>query len=388
VSETIQQVAARLAGLPQAGGAASVEAALLLAAVEACPVNITISDLRRPDHPLTYVNPSFTQTTGYAAAEVLGRNCRFLQGPETSPEAVQAIRDAVAARRPLSIELLNYRRDGTPFLNRLELGPVTDRTAGIDAYIGIQTDITAFRAAETTRREREKLEALGRLAGGFAHELNNLLQPIVTYADLLGARLADDDPETAEQVSAILESAKAARDIAGKVLHFARRSAPDAEAAPAGQRLAEAVRFAARLLPPGVTLQVSALEEMTAPWAVDATELVQVLGNLFKNAADAMQGRGRIAVSAAQRGNRLVLRVADDGPGMDAATAARVFEPFFTTKRLGEGTGLGLSAVWGLVEGWGGRITLDTAPGRGARFVIEVPINMPAGTTPRTAPAI
>jgi two-component system NtrC family sensor kinase len=127
---------------------------------------------------------------------------------------------------------------------------------------------------------------------------------------------------------------------------------------------------------------------MTAPWAVDATELVQVLGNLFKNAAEAMQGRGCIAVSAAQRGNRLVLRVADDGPGMDAATAARVFEPFFTTKRLGEGTGLGLSAVWGLVEGWGGRITLDTAPGRGAQFTIEVPINMPAGATPRTAPAI
>jgi PAS domain S-box-containing protein len=358
------------------------QAAMLRAAVEACPVNITISDLRRPDHPLLYVNPSFTATTGYTAEEVIGRNCRFLQGPDTDPKAVQAIRAAIAARRSISVELLNYRRDGTPFLNRLELGPVNDPVAGIDAYIGIQTDITAFRAAETTRREREKLEALGRLAGGFAHELNNLLQPIVTYADLLGARLAGQDEATAEQAAAILESAKAARDIARKVLDFARRSAADAALTPAGERIAGAVRFASRLLPPGVAVDCAGLEELSAGCAVDATELIQVMGNLFKNAADAMDGRGRITVRAWQRGERLLLSVADDGPGMDDATAARVFEPFFTTKAMGSGTGLGLSAVWGLVAGWGGRISLDTAPGRGARFTIDIPLNTALGGQP------
>jgi PAS domain S-box-containing protein len=133
------------------------ETTLLRAAVHACPVNVTISDLRRPSHPLCYVNASVCETTGYAAEEVIGRNCRFLQGPESDPAVVAAMREAIAARRPISVELLNYRRDGTAFRNRLELAPVTDPARGIDAYIGIQRDITAFRAAETTRREREKL---------------------------------------------------------------------------------------------------------------------------------------------------------------------------------------------------------------------------------------
>ena len=370
--DTVVQPVTTVCGLPRGN-----EAALLRAAVEACPVNITISDLRQPGHPLIYVNPAFTRTTGYTAADAIGHNCRFLQGSETDPAKVKALRDAISARRSIAVELVNYRRDGRPFLNRVELAPVIDPAAGIDAYIGIQNDVTSARAAEATRREREKLEALGRLAGGLAHELNNLLQPIVSYADLLGARLRPEDDETAEQLAAILESARAAGDITRRVLNFSRRSAADAAAAPAGERISDAVRFAKRLLPPGVTVTVEGLDDLGASCAVDATELIQVVGNLFKNAADAMHERGRIAVCVARHDRTVVLTIADDGPGMDAATAARAFEPFFTTKPTGRGTGLGLSAVWGLVQGWGGQISLETAPGQGARFNIEVPL---AGT--------
>jgi PAS domain S-box-containing protein len=354
------------------------ETTLLSAAVEACPVNVTISDLRRPGHPLCYVNAAFCRTTGYAAGEVIGRNCRFLQGPDSDPAAIAAMREAIAARRPISLELVNYRRDGTPFLNRLELAPVTDHARGIDACIGIQRDITAFRAAETTRREREKLEALGRLAGGFAHELNNMLQPIITYAGLLGEQLPPGDATTAEELAVMLDCARAAGDIARQVLHFSRRSAADARPEPAGERIGHAVRFAMRLLPPDVTVAVAGLDALRGSCTIDATEMIQVVGNIFKNAADAMAGRGTIRVSAVERGTVLVLTVADDGPGMDAATAGRVFEPFFTTKPTGQGTGLGLSAVWGLVRGWGGQISLDTSPGRGARFTVEVPLAPPA----------
>jgi PAS domain S-box-containing protein len=361
------------------------ETALLRAAVQACPVNVTISDLRRPGHPLCYVNPAFCETTGYAAEEVIGRNCRFLQGPESDPAVIAAMREAIAARRSISVELVNYRRDGTPFRNRLELAPVTDQARGIDAYIGIQRDIAAFRAAETTRREREKLEALGRLAGGFAHELNNMLQPIIIYAELLGARLPPGDAGTAEEVAVMLDCARAAGDIARQVLHFSRRSAADAQPVPAGERVAHAVRFATRLLPPGVTVTLRGVEALDRSCAIDATEMIQVMGNLFKNAADAMGGRGAIGVSALERDGILVLTVEDDGPGMDPATAGRVFEPFFTTKPTGQGTGLGLSAVWGLVRGWGGQISLATAPGCGARFTIEVPLAAPAVPAPSSS---
>jgi len=202
----------------------------------------------------------------------------------------------------------------------VELAPVIDLAAGIDAYIGIQNDVTSARAAEATRREREKLEALGRLAGGLAHELNNLLQPIVSYADLLGARLRPEDDETAEQLAAILEPARAAGDITRRVLNFSRCSAPDAAAAPAGERIGDAVRFAKRLLPPGVTVTIEGLDDLGASCAVDTTELIQVVGNLSKNAADAMHERGRITVSAARQDRIAVLSIADDGPGVDAAT--------------------------------------------------------------------
>jgi len=354
--------------------AAGQKVALLRAAVEACPVNISISDLRRPDHPLIYVNPAFSKTTGYTAEQAVGRNCRFLQGPDTDPAVVRTLREAIAERRPVSVELVNYRCDGTRFLNLVELAPVRDLAAGVDAYIGIQHDVTAARQAESTRREREKLEALGRLAGGLSHELNNLLQPIVSYADLLGSRLRSSDTETAEQLAAILECAQAAGNIARSVLNFSRRAAADAAAAPARERIGDAIRFARRLLPTTITLTIEEADDPDAHCAVDGTELIQVVGNLFKNAADAMGGNGEIRVRAVRCGNELVLTIADDGPGMAPEIAARAFEPFFTTKPAGRGTGLGLSAVWGLVQGWGGRISLQTSPGNGARFVIELPL--------------
>lgn len=366
---------ARLSDKPVHALPPGSETALLYAAVQACPVNITISDMSQPDHPLIYVNPAFTRTTGYTSEDVIGRNCRFLQGPDTDNAKIQALRDAISVRRSIEIELVNYHRDGTQFLNRVQLAPIINAGAGIDAYIGIQHDVTGARAAEATRREREKLEALGRLAGGLAHELNNLLQPIVSYADLMGCRLQPDDAETAEQLAVILDSARAASDITRRVLNFSRRSTADAAPAPAGERISDGVRFAQRLLPPGVTLTVEGLSDLDVSWAVDSTELIQVLGNLFKNAADAMEGRGTLTIRAAKLDGRVVLTVSDDGPGMDPAIAARAFEPFFTTKPVGVGTGLGLSAVWGLIQGWGAQISLKTAPGHGACFTIEVPVS-------------
>jgi PAS domain S-box-containing protein len=353
---------------------AAHEAFVLRAAVEASQVNVTIADMSQPDGPIIYANAAFYRTTGYTPDEVIGRNCRFLQGPDTDRHMVRRMREAIAARVPFTGEILNYRRDRTAFLNRLELAPLVDRGAGLDAYVGIQRDITAFRAAETCRREREKLAALGRLAAGFSHELNNLLQPIVTYADLLAGRLATGDEEASEQLGVILNSARAARSVTAQVLRFARVRAATGLTAPAARLLGDAVRLAARLLPPGVELAVSGIDDVLEECDLDATELLQVFSNLLKNAADAMSGQGLIRIEGHAEAGSLVVTVADTGPGMPPETAARIFEPFFSTKAAGSGTGLGLSTVWGIVTGWGGSISVDTAPGRGARFTLVMPL--------------
>ena len=347
---------------------------VLFAAIEACPVNITIADLSRRDAPLFFVNRAFCDTTGYAREEVIGRNCRFLQGEGTDEEAVAQMRRAIADRRPLTVELVNYRRCGMAFLNRVELAPVRDPARGIDACIGIQRDITAFRAQEASRQQREKLEAIGRLASGLAHELNNLLQPIVLNAALLAEGRLGAEDQREEALADMLGCARAARALTGRVLQFARRSAEEARAEPASQRLGEAVRVASALLPPGVRLVLRGLEGLEGPCPVALGELVQVFGNLFKNAAEAMAGDGMIEVEAVDDGEAVRVRVTDSGPGIDPACAARVFEPFFTTKPPGEGTGLGLACVWGLVRGWGGSIVLDTKPGPGASFVVTIPV--------------
>ncbi len=320
-------------------------AALLRVAVDASPVCITISDLRRDDALLIFVNDQFCRTTGYTREQVIGRNCRFLQGEGTDRSVVARMREAIARREPVSIELINYKRTGEPFLNRLDLAPVRDSRLEIDAYVGVQRDITAFRAAEATRREREKMEALGRLASGVSHELNNLLQPIITYGGMLAARPEMAEAEYAEQINAIVDCASVAWDITAQVLHFARSGVALSEAEPLSRRRGEAIRMASRLLPPGVSLSIEGVEDLSAACAIDTAELLQVLGNLFRNAADAMDGKGSVRLAAVMEDTTLVPSVSDTGPGVPPELWSRIFEPFFSTKPPGRGTGLGLATA-------------------------------------------
>ena len=144
-------------------------------ALDVAAEGVTIADARLPDRPLIYVNEGFERVTGYPAAEVLGRNCRFLQGPDTDPAAVAEIRAAVAGERECVVEILNYRRDGTPFWNRLSITPVRDETGEVTHFIGIQSDVTARRKAEEgLRRAKEALEHELRLA---ARVQQSLLPP-------------------------------------------------------------------------------------------------------------------------------------------------------------------------------------------------------------------
>ena len=359
-------------------GEAQRTGVLLRAAVEASPVNLTISDAREPDMPLIFVNDAFCRTTGYARAEVIGHNCRFLQGADTDPATVDRLRSAIREGRAVSVELLNYRRDGQPFWNYLNVAPVHDTDGQVTAYVGVQHDTTEERRAAETERQRQKLEALGKLAGGVAHEINNLLQPALAFPDLIQDALPADASEEREWLGLIESHALQARGIVGDILAFARAERGRVAALDATEQVTAALDFVQGLVPASVSIQRAGALADGQPvgrfMGADG-ELKQILANLIGNAAHAMQLKGAVTVTLAPTavGNALRLDIADTGAGMRAEVRARVFEPFYTTKGVGEGTGLGLSIVYGIVQRWGGEIQVESAPGKGTRFTITLP---------------
>jgi PAS domain S-box-containing protein len=249
-------------------------------------------------------------------------------------------------------------------------------------YVGLWTDVTEIKRVEAERRllERQlyhsqRLEALGTLAGGVAHEINNALVPIVALTKLVIPKLPEESRER-RNLETVLVGAERSRDLVKQILAFSRKEgAPRrGEAVDLGALLHDALRMMRASLP--ATIRI---EQTVAPISRvlgDASELHQVIVNLVTNAAQAIGdalGAILVRLAPAADGGHVRLSVADTGCGMSEETKARVFEPFFTTKDAGKGTGLGLSVVHGIVKEHGGSITVDSAPGRGTSFEILLP---------------
>ncbi|MDY3562233.1 PAS domain S-box protein [Gemmata sp. JC673] len=367
-------------------------------AIHAVTQGIIITDAQRPDHPIVFVSPGFERLTGYSAAEALGRNCRFLQGQDTDPAAVGRVRDALRDERTCTVELLNYRKDGTAFWNELSLSPVRDGGDRVTQYVGVQTDVTQRRALEDQFRQAQKMEAVGQLAGGVAHDFNNLLTVINGFSELALRQLPPDDPCQA-LVTEIRDAGERATRLTRKLLTFSRKEVVepvvlDLNAVTDGTRgmlrwlLGEGVRLVVQLDPK--------LDRVRA----DAGHIEQVILNLAVNARDAMPNGGTLTVGTSNvtsdgpdgpghvpAGRYVRLAVADTGVGMTAEVQAKIFEPFFTTKGVGQGTGLGLSTVYGIVQQTGGHIRVASAPGRGAAFEVYFPSvgRVPADAQPAHA---
>jgi signal transduction histidine kinase len=241
--------------------------------------------------------------------------------------------------------------------------------------------------AELVARERRRiaqhdrrLAALGQLVGGVAHELNNLLQPIRGMAEL-GLRDVPPSGTLHTYFAIVFASAEQAACIVRGILGYLRQEAPQLRPLAIAGALEKSVDFARIGIVPGLRLGLEIVDR-DAVVIGDESELTQIVLNLVQNAGRAMQGRGDIVVRlerapAAMRpaGAAVRITVSDDGPGMEAAVAAQAFEPFFTTRPPGEGTGLGLAIVREIVRAWGGEVSLDTAPGRGTRVTIALPVH-------------
>ena len=295
-----------------------------------------------------------------------------------------AVRQRLHAVGQLRGELKVRRPDGetrdVEFSGRTHIAP--------GLHFTIFRDVTALRRAEGQLRQAQKLEAVGRLAGGVAHDFNNLLSIILSYTDLILDALKPDDPLRAD-----LEEVKAAglrsTDLTRQLLAFSRRQVLQPRVLVLNEIVTGMERMVRRLLGEGITL--SLVPSPTLGRAeVDPGQIEQVILNLAVNARDAMPRGGELTIATANvhldgtsgpegvKGSFVCLTVTDTGSGIDAATRSHIFEPFFTTKDVGQGTGLGLATVLGIVQQSLGHIEVVSEPGKGATFTVVVPTNTEA----------
>jgi signal transduction histidine kinase len=290
------------------------------------------------------------------------------------------------------------RKDGSDFPVHMTRANSLD-AEGRPACALLLRDISEQRRAEDVarrhvevERRQEKLAALGRLAGGVAHEMNNFLQPVIGLTSLelsiLPQAGTEQERETRENLEMVLECGQQMRSIVKKILTFARKDNPVAEPVDFPAALRSAITFVRGLLPPGIRVDEAIGEEASGSAIILAGQLTQVMTNLAVNACHAMHGRGTLSITlrrlllaeqtealGVRPGAYFAVAVSDSGHGMDAATVAQIFEPFFTTKPVGEGTGLGLSMVYGVLRDWGGTVVVDSAIDRGTEFTLCVPVS-------------
>jgi signal transduction histidine kinase len=247
--------------------------------------------------------------------------------------------------------------------------------------VSLIEDVTQRRELEEQLRQSQKMDAIGKLAGGIAHDFNNLMTAVLGYSDLLLGKLNGDDQATREKVEGIRDAALRASDLTRQLLAFGRRQMLQTRDVDLRDVVLRSENLLRRLIGEDVRLDAVVASEPVFVRA-DPTQLDQVVINLAVNAREAMPGGGTLTIVVAAEEGEAVLAVGDTGVGIDEETRARIFEPFFTTKPFGEGSGLGLSTVDGIVAQSGGTIGVSSAPGRGTVFTVRLPLVEAPATVP------
>ncbi len=352
---------------------------------------ILVSDVERR---ITNYNPAFEALFGYSTGEIVGEKVGLLY---ESPEAADAASLLAQERQdsPLWVHRANFKtKEGRVFPAEVNVSHLRDTETGDRVgMVGIIRDVTEIRLAEKEREaltaqltQAQKLESVGRLAGGVAHDFNNMLAVILGHAELALAASGLED-SVREDLSEIRSAADRSARLTRQLLAFARRQIISPAVLDLGESLAGMSKMLRRLIGENIEL-VSRAEPDLWPVKIDPIQLDQILANLVVNARDAIDGSGHVTIEAGNQtidddyamqhpdalpGDFVVLSVSDDGAGMTSEVMAHLFEPFFTTKPRGEGTGLGLATVYGIVRQNGGFVNVYSEPGRGTTLRIYIP---------------
>jgi len=319
---------------------------------------------------------------GWTAAEVFGRKVTDFLYPD--PAVYATINQALLAKGDWSGELHHLTRSGKKVIVSSRATLMRDEQGNPKSVLIINTDITEKKQLEAQFLRAQRMESIGTLAGGIAHDLNNILAPISICAQIM--RMKPLDKETEEMVDRIETSAHRGAEVVRQVLTFARGIEGERALLQPRHLLKEVLKIAQDTFPKSIAITYSVGEDLW-PITGNATQLHQVLLNLLVNARDAMPAGGKLRCTAenllvedakrllpgSKAGPYVLLQVNDTGAGIPADLLEKIFEPFFTTKELGKGTGLGLSTVLGIVKSHGGTVNVYSEPGQGTSFKIYLP---------------
>ena len=361
----------------------------LHALIEASPLAVVVGDTSGTVHVW---NPAAVRMFGWTEAETIGRPNPLLSSGG-APELRATCNLVLLGEKFSNTEICCRARDGSELVLAFSGAPLLDAQGNVSSMMAIMADITdskkaedALHRSEEQLRQSMKMEAVGKLAGGVAHDFNNLLSVITGYSELLLLRTDDRNPARRE-IEEIHKAGERAAALTHQLLAFSRRQVLKPKLLRMDEVLENIAKMLRRLIGEDIEFATEAEEGL---WTVqaDPSQIEQILMNLCVNARDAMPGGGKLTVAmgnvvlespfverelAIPPGSYAVLRVSDNGIGMDEGVLSRIFEPFFTTKAQGKGTGLGLATVYGIVKQSDGYIRVESAPGKGTTFTVYLP---------------
>jgi PAS domain S-box-containing protein len=351
--------------------------------VEQSPDPVMITDR---SGVLEYVNPAFEALTGYSKDEVMGQTLGILKSEQQAGELYEEMWDTVLSGQTFHGVVMNRKKNGDTFILEKSITPLRNAAGEITHYISTGRDITDQRRLESQLQQAQKMDAIGRLAGGVAHDFNNLLMVISAYAELTLESLPEEHPSRVK-VGEILNASRRAAELTRQLLAFGRKQMQSLLLLDLNTVLDQIGRMLPRLIGEDIQLQFvpgSNLDKVRA----DPVQIEQIVMNLGANARDAMPGGGKLLIetgnvhldenyvqchSVVPPGDYVLLAVTDSGVGIPEEHLAHIFEPFYTTKEEGKGTGLGLATVYGIVKQNSGFIWVYSEPGVGTTFKIYLP---------------
>ena len=356
---------------------------LLETAIEQAAEYILITDA---EGTIQYVNQAFEKITGFKREEAIGQNPRILKSGVQNEAFYRDMWDTIKGGEVWKGHLVNKKKDGNLYTEEATISPVRNPSGQITNFVAVKRDVTQELNLENQLRHAQKMESIGQLTGGVAHDFNNILTTIMGYSSLVKKA-----PELSEKIRKQIEEMEKASmrgaELTRQLLTFSRKQTPRLETINLNDVIDSTLGFLKRTLPPTIVIE-SKLSPDLGPVSADSGQMQQILMNLCVNSHDAMPGGGKIRIETeniviekeyirnhyyAKPGPFVLLTFSDTGEGMNKEDMSRIFEPFFTTKALGKGTGLGLSIVYGIVKNHKGFINVYSEKGKGTTFKIYLP---------------
>ena len=338
------------------------------------------------DGLIQYINPAFEKATGYTREEVAGQTMRILKSGKQDEGFYQKLWNTISSGRTWTGQMINKRKNGTLFNEEATISPVRNMDGSIINYVAVKRDITEQLLLAVQLTQAQKMESVGRLAGGVAHDYNNALTAIMGFTELA---LMDADPKGSlhANLNQVLKAGRRATNITRQLLAFARKQTIAPVVLDLNETVESILKMFRRLIGEDIDLVWMPGKDL-GNVKMDPSQIDQILANLCVNARDAIEGVGKITIETESivfdadycadhrgfvPGKFVLLAVSDNGCGMDKETLSNIFEPFFTTKDVDKGTGLGLSTVYGTVKQNNGFINVYSEPGKGTGIKIYLP---------------